>query len=100
MGSRVRELFKLFTEIGFEEVTVHGFVAPIDCAHQGSEYFDYNYGKLKLFVREESGFMEMVDAGLLSQEQIETAREEIEDWYADPHAFALRPEVLVAGRVV
>lgn len=96
IGAVGSELFKLFAELELQDMTVLGYVAPIDCAHQGSRYFDYNYGKLKLFVSSGTKTKRTIDAGLASSEELETARKEIENWYAHPH---LRPEVLVAGRV-
>lgn len=92
-------LYHLFAEAGFERIRVVGYVAPIDCAHKGSQYFEYNYGKLKLLVRDDGELANQVDEGLLSRQDFETARNEIEQWHGHPHAFTLRPEVLVAAQM-
>jgi ubiquinone/menaquinone biosynthesis C-methylase UbiE len=46
-----------------------------------------------------SRFQRMIAMGLLDEETLERAKEEVHAWYKDPSAFQYQPEVFAAGRV-
>jgi SAM-dependent methyltransferase len=93
----------LMAQAGLVDVVFAGYVAPIDFAYQGSEYLDYNLGKLRIGIDTEGAFGQMAQASAnaagVSAQSLKTSLEEVEAWRNHRFAFFLRPEVIASGRV-
>ena len=97
-----REAVALFSQAGFEETKIEGFICPLTFAYSGSENFDsqYNFIKGYLTPNEQVGALKkLIELGKLDEETLAAAREEIEAWHRHPHAISLYAHVLAAGKV-
>ena len=98
-----REAMAIFSQAGFKELKIEGYVSPMHCVYPGSEYFDERHELFKA-VLDISGFLaqhhkKLIDIGVLDEETLLTAQKEIEEWHKHPHAFNMTAESMAAGRV-
>ena len=100
-----RSSLALFSNAGFNTVRIEGQVSTMDCAYQGSPFFEDRYHYLKLICNSNSDLrMEMlhkklIGLGHLDEATLQAAQAEIEVWHNHPHAFQLETRLIVVGEV-
>ncbi len=100
-----RKCVEWFHKAGFVDVRIE--VQPRRVKYQGSEGMEPNIFDLLVLDEPESeserqlvsDHRRMIAMGLLDEETLEGAKEEVRAWYKDPAAFQFWPEVFAAGRV-
>jgi SAM-dependent methyltransferase len=98
-----RQALALFSQAGFEETRLEGYVAHAEQAYAGSAYFQDSYQLFGLM--SDPGrpgarrLSKLIDLGVLDKATVLTAQEEVEAWYRHPHAFQMSATVFAAGRV-
>ena len=97
---QARRAIELLSGAGFSEIQMQGWVENV---YQGQEGFDETYSAWREFwLSLDSPIAnlnrKLIAAGLLNEEMISNARQELDDWYSHPYAFVTETQFLVTGR--
>jgi ubiquinone/menaquinone biosynthesis C-methylase UbiE len=98
-----REALAVFSEAGFEDIRLEGYVARAEQPYVGSDHFEQRCqmwrSLLDTYGPSAPAIDKLVRLGVLNRETILAAQNEIEMWHDHPHAFQMSATVFAAGRV-
>lgn len=98
-----RESFALFSEAGFQDIKIDGYVPPSYVSFSGSEYFDTQYQMLRVLLNLEGPLAQLlrklIKSDVLDEATVLAAQREIEEWHEHPNALYTNMEVLAVGKI-
>ncbi len=98
-----RRILGVFRDAGLSEIRLVPYFPQANVAYAGSEFFEYRLD----FVRQIWGLnnlpksltIEVIEAGVVTNDELLAAQKEVEAWSADPNAVYINYRTYIDGKV-